>query len=131
MDVAIRIESVGSRDERQKEGADRKSTGDLHKFPIGQSTIESRTIIIFSPVLSGNGQMAFSTRVEKALRKLFLAAGGLKGRGLQRTLLSGGERLPECAAAWRQPLDGLRVAAGDFDGIEVWRRRIREHIPLC
>jgi hypothetical protein len=62
MDVAIRIESKGSRDERQKEGADRKNTDDLHRFPFGQSAIEPRTIIIFAPAapaLSGNGQMGW------------------------------------------------------------------------
>jgi hypothetical protein len=68
MDVAIRIESKGSRDERQKEGTGRKSTDDLHRFPFGQSAIVPRTIIIFAPAapaLSGNGQMTFATHVAR------------------------------------------------------------------
>src|SRR5580658_666237 len=47
MDVAIRIESIGRRDEKQKESADRQSTDDPHGFPFGQSAIEPRTIIIY------------------------------------------------------------------------------------
>jgi hypothetical protein len=63
VDVALRIESTGSRDERQKEGADRKSTDDLHRFSFCQNANEPRTIIIFAQVLSGNAQMVFATRV--------------------------------------------------------------------
>jgi hypothetical protein len=66
VDVAIRIKRRGSCDKRQKEGADRKCTDDLHQFPFGQSTIEPKTMIIFAPAapaLPGYGQMAFATHI--------------------------------------------------------------------
>jgi hypothetical protein len=68
VDVAIRIKRKGSRDEGQKEGADRKSADDLHTFPFGRIAIEPGTIIIFAPAapaLSGNGQMALPTHLAR------------------------------------------------------------------
>jgi hypothetical protein len=66
VDVAIRTERKGSRDERQKEGADRKSMDDPHSSPFGQSaTVPSTIFARAAPAPSDNGQMTFATHVAR------------------------------------------------------------------